>query len=131
MVQGKVVDGWVITAVFVRGDAARLQQALSNLLDNSLKFTPLPGGIWLSLKEEGETSVITVRDSGMGVPPEDLPQLFSRFHRGKNTANYAGNGLGLAIVKAIIDNHGGQVTIENENGGSKAQLRLPASNSNE
>ncbi len=113
------------TAVFIHGNAARLQQALNNLLDNSLKFTPPPGEIWLSLQEEGETAVITVRDSGIGIPPEELPQLFSRFHRGKNTANYAGNGLGLAIVKAIIDNHGGQVTIENKNGGSKAQLRLP------
>ncbi|MCP4362361.1 MAG: HAMP domain-containing histidine kinase [Chloroflexi bacterium] len=114
------------TAIFVHGDDGRLQQAIGNLLENSLKFTSSPGNVWLALEVEGETAVVTVRDSGIGIPPEDLPKLFGRFHRGVNTANYAGNGLGLAIVKAIIINHDGHVTIENENKGCKAQIRLPA-----
>jgi two-component system sensor histidine kinase BaeS len=113
------------TAVTLRGDAARLQQALLNLLENSLKFTSVPGEIGLSLVEEGKTAVITIRDTGIGIPPEDLPKLFTRFHRGVNTASYLGSGLGLAIVKAIIINHGGEVTIENVESGTKAQIRLP------
>jgi signal transduction histidine kinase len=113
------------TAVFIHGDTARLQQAIQNLLDNSLKFTPVPGEIWLSLAEEGETTVITVRDTGIGIPPEDLDKLFTRFHRGVNSAQFAGSGLGLAIVKAIVTNHNGEVTIENGSNGTQAQIHLP------
>jgi signal transduction histidine kinase len=114
------------TAVLIHGDALRLQQALGNLLDNSLKFTPVPGEIGVLLKVEGETAVITIRDSGIGIPPEDLPKLFTRFHRGANSAHYAGSGLGLAIVNAIITGHGGEVSIENQSKGTKVQIRLPA-----
>jgi len=113
------------TAVTVHGDALRLQQALGNLLDNSLKFTSVPGEIGLMLEVEGETAVITVRDTGIGIPPEDLPKLFTRFHRGTNSAQYAGSGLGLAIVNAIITGHDGEVSIENQSKGTKAEIRLP------
>jgi signal transduction histidine kinase len=113
------------TGVFIHGDDARLQQAIQNLLDNSLKFTPVPGEIWLSLVEEGGTAVITVRDTGIGIPSEDLDKLFTRFHRGVNSAQFTGSGLGLAIVKAIVTNHHGEVTIDNKNNGTQAQIRLP------
>ncbi len=113
------------TAVFVHGDDAQLEQAIHNLLENSLKFTPPPGEIVLSLVVKAETAVIMIHDTGIGIPEEDLTHLFSRFHRGKNTANYPGNGLGLAIVKAIITHHEGEVSIKNNETGTKAQIWLP------
>jgi signal transduction histidine kinase len=111
--------------VMVRGDESQLQRALLNVLDNSLKFTPPPGEIVLALAVAGETAVITVRDSGIGIPPEDGPQLFSRFHRGRNTADYPGSGLGLAIVQEIMARHNGRVAIESGETGTKVRLILP------
>lgn len=108
------------------GDAAQLQRALGNLLDNALKFTPSNGMVSLSLARQGDWVEMRVEDTGIGVPPEDLPHLFSRFHRGRNAAAYPGNGLGLAIVKAVMDAHGGQVAITSTGQGTHVVLRLPA-----
>jgi two-component system sensor histidine kinase MprB len=79
----------------------------------------------LFLIRQGDWVEMRVEDTGIGVPPEDLPHLFSRFHRGRNAAAYPGNGLGLAIVKAVMDAHGGQVTITSTGQGTVAVLRLP------
>jgi signal transduction histidine kinase len=68
---------------------------------------------------------VIVEDSGIGIPEEDLPELFSRFHRGRNVSAYPGNGLGLAIVRAIAEVHGGQVAVENTTQGARFILRLP------
>lgn len=107
------------------GDAAQLQRALGNLLDNALKFTPSNGMVSLSLARRGDWVEMRVEDTGIGIPPEDLPHLFSRFHRGRNAAAYPGNGLGLAIVKAVMDTHGGQVAITSTGQGTRVVLRLP------
>ena len=74
---------------------------------------------------EKETAVIAVRDTGIGILPEDLPQLFNRFHRGRNTAGYEGSGLGLAIVQEIIMGHNGRVTVQSKDGGTEVRLILP------
>ena len=111
--------------IMVRGDDSQLPRALINVLDNSLKFTPSPGRIVLSLAVEDDMAVITVRDTGISIPQEDLPQLFNRFHRGRNTADYPGNGLGLAIVQEIMIRHDGRVTIESGSWGTEVQLILP------
>ncbi len=111
--------------VFVRGVAQQLERALANVLDNSLKFTPAPGTIMLALATESDTAVVTVRDSGIGIPAQDLPQLFSRFHRGRNTAGYPGSGLGLAIVYEIMARHEGRVAIRSGAWGTEVQLTLP------
>jgi signal transduction histidine kinase len=66
-----------------------------------------------------------VKDTGIGIPPDELPQLFSRFHRGRNAANYPGNGLGLAIIKAIIEGHKGHVHVESGAQGTHFLLQLP------
>ena len=67
-----------------------------------------------------------MEDTGIGIPEDDLPQLFSRFHRGRNTATYPGSGLGLAIVKAIVEGHGGNVTAgRHPEGGGLFTLVLP------
>ncbi|HEX5724949.1 MAG TPA: ATP-binding protein, partial [Longimicrobiaceae bacterium] len=97
----------------VRGrvDAERLGQVLENLLSNAIKYTPEGGGITLSLAERGGCAVFTVKDTGIGIAPEQLPALFRRYGRvgGESTRGIRGTGLGLLIVKEIVKAHGGRV----------------------
>jgi two-component system sensor histidine kinase MprB len=113
------------TSVTVQGDEAQLRRALGNLLDNGIKFTPEGGTVSAGLCQEGEWVELWVEDTGIGIPEEDLPHLFSRFHRGRNAAAYPGSGLGLAIVKAIVEAHGGQVRGENVEQGARFTVWLP------
>ena len=115
-----------VQPIMIRGAESQLQRAVVNVLDNSLKFTPEPGKIVLSLAAEKETVVIAVRDTGIGILPEDMPQLFNRFHRGRNTAAYEGSGLGLAIVQEIMVRHNGRVAIHSGDWGTEVRLILPA-----
>ncbi len=101
-------------AVSVQGNETRLRQVILNLLENALKFTPAGGWISLNLERTSDQTILTVSDSGIGIPPEDLPHLFERFHRGRNASEYPGNGLGLAIVKAIVNAHQGNVAVQSE-----------------
>jgi signal transduction histidine kinase len=95
----------------VHADARRLQQVLLNLLRNAARYTP-PGGIVAVLAEdEGEMVRIEVRDTGEGIPPEDLPRIFERFYRGKNSGAESA-GLGLALVKELVEAMGGSVSAE-------------------
>ncbi len=114
-------------AIDICGDEVQIQRALDNLLDNALKFTPTGGSITLQLKANDQHACITVKDTGIGIPPEDLPHVFRRFHRGRNAAAYPGSGLGLAIAKAIIDRHGGDLKIESDLHGTSATILLPRS----
>jgi len=113
------------TPMTVHGDKAQLQRALDNLVDNAIKFTPEGGTVAVKLGQEEAYVEISVEDTGIGIPEEDLPHLFGRFHRGRNAAAYPGNGLGLAIVKAIVESHKGQVAAENGAQGAQFTLRLP------
>jgi signal transduction histidine kinase len=79
----------------------------------------------VGLRQEGAWASLWVQDTGIGVPAEDLPGLFERFHRGRNAASYPGSGLGLAIVKAVVQRHGGQVMAQNTEQGARFALRLP------
>jgi signal transduction histidine kinase len=115
------------TPTSVLGEEAELRTALTNLLDNALKFTPEGGRISLGFQQEGGMAVLWVEDTGIGIPEADLPLLFQRFHRGRNAAAYPGSGLGLAIVKAIVGRHGGQVQAERTEPGTRFTLRLPLS----
>jgi signal transduction histidine kinase len=111
----------------VDGDAARLRQVLSNLLTNSIKFTPAGGLIEVRLSRDGSFGVIEVCDTGEGISPDFLPYVFER--RSQATERrFAGLGLGLAIVKHIIELHGGSVEVssEGEGKGAKFTLRIPA-----
>ncbi len=111
--------------LIVRGDANQLQRALINVLDNSLKFTPPPGEIELTLMQVATSAEIRVRDTGIGIPEADRAQLFSRFHRGRNTAAYPGSGLGLAIVQEIVGRHLGRVGVDSNSDGTLVVLTLP------
>ncbi len=111
--------------VQVLGDAQQLGQVLANLLDNAVKFTPDGGTIRLRLGQKGEMAVLSVENTGAGIPEEDLPYLFQRFRRGRNAASVPGSGLGLAVVKAIVEGHGGQVGAENTAEGARFTVMIP------
>jgi signal transduction histidine kinase len=111
--------------ITIQGNQERVSRALGNLLDNAIKFTPGGGAVSLSLRQQGQWAELWVQDTGIGIPTDDLPQLFSRFHRGHNATAYPGSGLGLAIVAAIVEGHGGQVAAENTASGARFCLRLP------
>lgn len=101
--------------VFIAGDAAALEQVVFNLLDNALDYTPSGGKVTLRVsalaKQEKKQFVLTVSDTGVGIPLEDLPRVFERFYRADKVRSRAqgGTGLGLAIAKHIVENHGGQI----------------------
>jgi signal transduction histidine kinase len=102
------------------------RRAVCNLLDNAIKFTPENGSISVGVRREGDQVELWVNDTGIGILAEDLPQIFSRFHRGRNATAYPGSGLGLAIIKAIIEGHNGQVSVKSEfGGGTRFAVRLP------
>jgi signal transduction histidine kinase len=111
--------------IVVTGDDTRLREALGNLLDNAIKFTPEGGTVALILSQEDNWAAVRVRDTGIGIPAEDLPYIFNRFHRGSNAAAYPGSGLGLAIVKAIVTHYNGTIEIEEVAQGTQFVLRLP------
>jgi len=98
----------------VEGSELHLRRILTNLLENALKFTPAGGKIHLRLEKINDQVILSVKDTGIGIPPEDIPHLFERFHRGRNASRYMGNGLGLAIVKALVEAQGGCVRAESE-----------------
>ncbi len=107
-------------------DAAQLRSVLGNLIDNAIKFTPENGVVKLGLRQEQQVVLLSVQDTGIGIPVEDLVLVFNRFHRGRNVAAYAGSGLGLAIVKAIAERQRGRVSIASYGGGTQVTLQIPA-----
>lgn len=111
--------------LYVTADPAALSQALGNLLDNALKFTPSGGRIEVSLAAREDMARVTVEDTGPGLDADDLPHLFRRFHRGRNSSALPGSGLGLAIVRATADRHGGAVEAENTTHGARFSFMLP------
>jgi two-component system OmpR family sensor kinase len=115
--------------VMVSADMLRIKQLLLNLLDNAIKYTERRGRVTLGLKTEENVAVITVTDTGRGIPPEDLPHIFERFfRRSAKTADRTapGFGLGLSIVKWIVDSHGGRIEAKSEVGkGTEFVVRLP------
>lgn len=111
--------------VITRANEAQLRQVICNLLDNAIKFTPENGAITVGLCKEVHEIKLWVKDSGIGIPTEDLPYLFSRFHRGRNAAPYPGSGLGLAITRAIVEGHQGKVSVESSIHGTAFLLQLP------
>jgi signal transduction histidine kinase len=109
----------------VQGSLLRLRQAVQNLLDNALKFTPAGGEVTVALAQEDDFACLTITDTGIGIPEEDVPHLFGRFHRGRNTADLPGNGLGLAIVQAIVVGMNGRITLQSLTPGTQAIIYLP------
>jgi PAS domain S-box-containing protein len=113
--------------VSVRADSTRFKQVLMNLLGNAIKFTPDGGKIELAGQQLGEVLRVEVRDSGPGIPPEELERIFEAFHRlGQTDKATEGTGLGLAITKRLVELHGGHLGIESRPGsGSCFYFTLP------
>jgi two-component system, OmpR family, sensor histidine kinase BaeS len=114
-------------SIFVNADPDRLAQMLNNLLDNALRVTPEDGKIMVRLEASSSEAKLTVRDTGPGIPEEDLPTIFERFVQGKrrDTQSKTGSGLGLAIVKTIVNLHKGQVRASNYGAGAQFEVTLP------
>jgi two-component system phosphate regulon sensor histidine kinase PhoR len=96
--------------IILKADKKLLQRALSNIVYNAVFYNKPQGSIHLSLKKNNDSTIISVKDTGIGVSKNDMPQLFTRFFRGANAENQ-GSGLGLAISKAVVENMGGKVTL--------------------
>ena len=112
----------------VNADPFQLKQALRNLVGNAIKYTQTGGSISLSLATKQDVVEVNVKDTGCGIPANELPLIFNRFHRVGNEAlkGEEGDGLGLAIAKSIIEQHGGKITVESELGkGSCFTFTLP------
>ncbi len=115
----------------IRVDRGQLERSLINLGSNAVKFTPAGGRATIGASEADGRVVITVSDTGIGIPQKDLPQLFGRFFRASNATAAAipGTGLGLAIVRAIVEGHGGELRIDSVEGrGTVIEVDLPAGN---
>lgn len=101
-----------------RGDEEKLAWALMQLMDNAIKFTPNGGQVTLSLKRDAGFLEVAVSDTGIGIPPERLEEIFEPFHQldGSATRRYGGTGLGLALVKQILSAHGSAIHVQSEVG---------------
>ena len=106
----------------VTGNRQLLAQAVGNLLDNAIKYTPTGGRITLSLTANGPQSVITVADSGPGIPPELREKALERFTRLDTSRSTPGNGLGLSLVKAVAEHHGALFALEDNHPGLRVSL---------
>jgi len=116
--------------VVVMGDARRLQQVVWNLLANAVKFTPRGGRIEVALRRDtDQRAVLSVRDSGIGIDPEFLPQVFAPFSQQESTSTrrFRGLGLGLSIARNLVELHGGSITVRSEgvDRGSTFEVSLP------
>jgi heavy metal sensor kinase len=108
-------------------DPVRMRQALGNLVDNAIKYTPRGGGVEVTARLEKGRVLIAVRDTGIGMGPEELPRIWDRLYRSDQSRSQRGLGLGLSLVKAIVEAHKGEVQVSSERGkGSVFTLSLPA-----
>lgn len=122
-----VALGSDVVATVLQGDRSRLEQILENLISNALKFTPRGGTITVRTFPEGDDAVLEVRDTGRGIPPDELPHVFERFWRGTRAADTGGRGIGLAVVDELVRAHHGQVSVTSVPGrGSVFTARFPA-----
>lgn len=120
------IEGQLDGAI-VLGDRQRISQVLANLVGNAIKFTPPPGTITTSIVANADYVEVSVKDTGRGIAKEEIPHLFERFTRARESAGEtAGSGLGLMIVRELIEAHGGRFGVESEPGvGSRFWFRLP------
>jgi signal transduction histidine kinase len=115
-------------AVYVFADAGRLQQVMHNLLENAMRYTEEGGRIVVRVEAVPGEALLSVSDTGVGIPEADVPYVFERFFRSKGSraTNPGGSGLGLSIVRWIVEAHKGRVTVESQLGrGSTFTVRLP------
>jgi len=116
---GPVIGAW---------DRVRIAQLVENLVENAVKYSPDGGEVRVGVRREAGTAELTVADRGIGIPADDLPRLFDRFHRGSNVDDrrFSGMGLGLYICRGIVEQHGGRIRAESAPGvGTTFHVSLP------
>lgn len=122
-------------SVRVYADPNRLAQVVSNLLNNAAKYTPQHGRIWLTVDHKDNDVTISVKDTGIGVPPDDLDRVFEMFTQIDRPIERGGNGLGigLTLVKSLVEMHDGTISVESEgaNMGTTFRVTLPIAEGNE
>ncbi|MNY00320.1 Sensor histidine kinase YycG [compost metagenome] len=112
--------------ITISGDPQRIEQALVNLLNNAVKYSPKADKVYLTLELQDDQAIVKVRDLGIGLSKDQQKNIFSRFYRAENTKGISGLGLGLYLTKQIIDRHHGTITFESAEGrGSEFSFILP------
>ena len=112
----------------ILGDATRLRQAIANLVDNAIKYTPVGGNVRVVARRDEGDIALTVSDTGPGVPEAEQLRVWDRLYRGDASRSERGLGLGLSLVRVIVEAHGGKVKLENAaQGGAVFEIRLPRS----
>jgi signal transduction histidine kinase len=134
-VQGSADQAGVTLAVSIgegsneiMGDPEGLAELVTNLVSNGIRYTPQGGTVTLGVYDAGGTLVINATDTGIGIPEEDLPRIYDEFFRSKVAREFAsdGSGLGMAIVKAVVEQHGGSITVKSTLGqGTTVRVELP------
>ncbi|MEO8520090.1 MAG: HAMP domain-containing sensor histidine kinase [Acidobacteriota bacterium] len=108
-------------------DRSRMRQVIANLLDNAVKYTPPGGLIRIEARRDGADALLSVSDTGIGIPADELPRIWDRLYRGDKSRSERGLGLGLSLVRAIVEAHRGTVSVQSApDDGSRFELRLPA-----
>jgi signal transduction histidine kinase len=114
--------------LFLTADRNRMEQVLANLVDNAIKYTPSGGRVDLEAFRREQQAVITIKDTGVGIAPEEAPKIWGRLYRGDQSRSQRGLGLGLCLVKAVVQAHQGRIEVSSEPGvGSLFTLYLPTS----
>ncbi len=125
--RGVQLDASGVSPLVVPLDRNRMRQVLANLSDNAIKHTPAGGRVTISANTDGDAVVLRVDDTGVGIPADELPHIWERLYRGDKSRTERGLGLGLSLVKAIVEAHGGAVSVASAPGdGAHFTLRLPA-----
>jgi signal transduction histidine kinase len=107
-------------------DRNRIRQVFANLLDNAIKYTPEGGSVTITVRDEPNRAVAVFRDTGVGIPADEQEKIWARLYRGDQSRSQRGLGLGLSLVKAVVEAHGGNVTVSSQtNQGSEFTVKLP------
>jgi heavy metal sensor kinase len=121
-----MIKGQIESGIVVGGAEDKVSRAVLNIIDNAIKYTSTNGTVTLSLRKKKENAVIEVKDTGIGIPEEELEHIFERFYRGSKAAKTLGSGLGLAITQGIIKAHRGEIQVASKAGkGTSVIITLP------
>jgi signal transduction histidine kinase len=112
--------------LLVDGDRARLERVVQNIIGNAVKYSPRGSPVHVEVREQGQEMSIVVRDTGVGIPADELPRVFTRFYRASTAQGFSGTGLGLAGAKALVEQHGGRIMLDSHVGrGTTVSIFLP------